>query len=63
MKFGVIEDINDPLKAGRVKVRIFGLHTDDTLLIPVESLPWAMCLCPIQSGSVSGIGISPTGIV
>jgi hypothetical protein len=63
MKFGVIEDINDPLESGRVKVRIFGLHTDDSALIPTESLPWAMCLCPIQSGSVSGIGISPTGIV
>jgi hypothetical protein len=63
MKFGVIEDINDPLKAGRVRVRIFGIHTDDTSLVPISSLPWAMCLCPIQSGSVSGIGISPTGIV
>lgn len=63
MKFGVIEDINDPLKAGRVRVRIFGLHTDDTNLIPINTLPWAMCLSPIQSGSISGIGVSPTGIV
>lgn len=63
MKFGVIEDINDPMESGRVRVRIFGLHTDDQNLIPTTSLPWAMCLSPIQSGSVSGIGISPTGIV
>ena len=25
--FGVVEDRNDPLKIGRVRVRLFGLHT------------------------------------
>lgn len=63
MKYGVVEDINDPIESGRVRVRIFGLHTDDTNLIPTESLPWAMCLNPVQSGSISGVGISPTGIL
>jgi hypothetical protein len=63
MRYGVVEDIKDPLEAGRIRVRIFGLHTDDTNLIPTDSLPWAMCLTPIQSASISGIGISPTGIL
>ena len=34
---GIIEDIDDPLKEGRVKVRIPYLHKE----IPVEHLPWA----------------------
>jgi hypothetical protein len=39
---GVIEDRNDPEKLGRCRVRVFGLHTDDTSLIPTEDLPWAI---------------------
>ena len=27
--FGVVEDRNDPLKLGRVRVRCYGWHTDD----------------------------------
>ena len=30
MWMGVVEDINDPIKLGRVKVRIFGWHTQST---------------------------------
>lgn len=60
---GVVEDINDPIKQGRVRVRCFGFHTADKTSIPTESLPWAICGQPTQSASMSGIGISPTGIV
>ena len=38
---GVVEDINDPLKLSRVKVRIAGVHTDQKSLLPTKSLPWA----------------------
>lgn len=38
---GVVEDRKDPLKAGRVRVRCFGYHTDDRQKIPTEDLPWA----------------------
>lgn len=31
----------DPLKLGRIRVRIFGLHTDDNELIKDTDLPWA----------------------
>ena len=27
--YGIVEDRNDPLKIGRVRVRIHGFHTDD----------------------------------
>lgn len=50
---GVIEDFNDPLKLGRVRVRIFGLHTDDMSLIPTESLPWAAVIQGVGTTSIS----------
>ena len=60
---GVVEDRNDPVELGRVRVRCFGWHTDDKSQIPTESLPWAVSVNGIQSASVSGIGNSPTGLV
>lgn len=39
--YGVVEDNNDPLKAGRIKVRIFGYHTDNLQELPTKDLPWA----------------------
>ena len=38
---GVVEDRHDPLYLGRVRVRVYGLHTDDKLLIPTPDLPWS----------------------
>lgn len=61
--FGVVEDIDDPLKLGRARVRIFGYHTDDKKAIPTVELPWAHPLQDIGSASISGIGKSPTGLV
>jgi hypothetical protein len=60
---GVVEDRIDPLQLGRVKVRIFGIHTDDTTKISTEDLPWANVMMPANSASISGVGISPTGLV
>ena len=60
---GVVEDRNDPIKMGRVRVRCFGWHTDDKTQIPTNSLPWAVVMNNTNSASVSGIGDSPTGIV
>jgi hypothetical protein len=58
---GVIEDNNDPEKAGRVRVRIFGIHTEKKLKnetegIPTEELPWAEPCMPLIEGSISGFG-------
>ena len=60
---GVVEDINDPLMMGRVRVRVFGLHTDDTNLIKTEDLPWAQVGKPTDSASISGIGTAPHGLL
>ena len=60
---GVVEDIYDPLKLGRVRVRVLGWHTDDKTEIPTDNLPWAHVAMPVTASSVSGKGWSPTGIL
>ena len=60
---GVVEDRNDPEKLGRCRVRIFGFHTDDIILLPTSDLPWALPLQSITSAATSGLGQTPVGIV
>jgi len=60
---GVVEDNNDPLKLGRVRVRCFEYHTHNKEDLPTEDLPWATLLMPATSSSVSGKGHSPTGLL
>lgn len=60
---GVVEDRNDPLQLGRLRVRILGLHTKDKTQIPTDSLPWAYVISPITSAAMGGIGITPLGPV
>ena len=60
---GVVEDRTDPMQIGRVRVRVHGVHTQDTTLIPTESLPWAIVSQDPTSASISGVGKSPTGIL
>lgn len=40
----VEERTGDPLKSGAVRVRIFGLHSDDENLVPISALPWAQVI-------------------
>lgn len=59
---GVVEDNDDPEKAGRCKIRIWGLHTSvkqktDIEGIPTDELPWSEPAHPIMEGSISGFGI------
>jgi len=61
--FGCVEDRDDPMRIGRVKIRILGYHTDDKEQLPTEDLPWAMPIMPANCASTSGIGWSPTGPV
>ena len=56
---GVVEDRNDPQKAGRVKVRCVGHHTENIQDIPTADLPWASVMMPVTAGGNSGIGFSP----
>ena len=60
---GVVEDRNDPLSVGRVRVRIYGLHTDDKSLIASSDLPWSDVLMPTTAPALSGLGMSPHGLV
>lgn len=59
---GVVEDVNDPLKIGRVKVRCFGFHNEDKAELQTEHLPWATVLQPTTSAAQNGYGSSPTGL-
>lgn len=61
--FGMVEDRADPLQLGRVRVRVHGFHTEDTALIPTETLPWAVVLMPVTSASLSGVGQAPVGLM
>ena len=53
---GVAVNNQDPLKIGRVQVRIRGVHTENTNDIPTSDLPWAQVLIPSTEGGISGIG-------
>lgn len=46
---GVVVDIADPLKRGRVRVKIFG-YMDDITQKQYESIPWAVPKMPLSSG-------------
>ena len=47
---GIIVDVNDPLKLDRVKVRVWGIHTSDTVAISNNDLPWASVCLPVTEG-------------
>ena len=60
---GIVEDIRDPLKAGRVRVRIFGIHSPFTDELPTTDLPWSQVIMPVTSASLSGEGDTPQLLV
>lgn len=60
---GVVEDRNDPEKLGRVRVRIYGYHSDDKEEIKTEDLMWCPVVGSTTSASFGGIGHSPTGLI
>ena len=60
---GVVEDRNDPQKAGRIRVRALGHHTSNTTILPTSDLPWATTMLPSTAAGISGLGQSATGLV
>ena len=60
---GVVEDRNDPLKTGRVRVRIAGVHTSNKILLPTADLPWSLVVLPSTASGISGVGQSPLGLL
>ena len=59
---GRVEDVLDPKKAGRVRVRCEGYHADKSKL-PTEQLPWALISSGVMSASLDGVGESPHGML
>ena len=55
---GFVTNLEDEDKLGQVQIRIPVTHDD----LNDDELPYAMMINPIQSSSLNGVGISPTGI-
>ena len=53
---GSVISINDPLELGRIRVRIYGIHSDNKTDIPDRDLPWAQVVTPITEGGTKGYG-------
>ena len=60
---GVVEDRDDPDKAGRVRVRCLGYHTDDLSKIATTDLPWSTVMMPTTTPSMHGLGETPHFLV
>jgi hypothetical protein len=58
--FGVVEDVDDPLQVGRVRVRPYNFYTTNSTLLPTDDLPWAHVVMPNTSASFNEKGSSPT---
>lgn len=58
---GVVEDREDPLQLGRVRVRPFNF-SGDNVHTQTTDLHWATMLMPVTSASLGYVGLSPTGI-
>ena len=54
MHFGIVKDIKDPKKIGRVKVKVFDLHDS----INVSDLAWSQVLMPANVPARLGVGAS-----
>lgn len=65
---GVVEDRFDPLELGRVRVRVYGIHTSQKVKseqegIPTDELLWMTVATPTTSARTSGIGDAPLGLL
>lgn len=60
--FGVVENVNDPLKNGRYQVRVFGYNSTSKGMLPTENLKWFHSAVSNSGGSQS-VGQSPTGYI
>lgn len=55
---GIVENRFDPLRIGRVQVRVLGIHTDNLQQLPEADLHWMQVMMPVTSASNSGVGES-----
>lgn len=59
---GVVEDRDDPLKLGRVRVRIYNVHSSKQSRVATTDLPWATAMSPITGAPYNKVGQAPVGI-
>jgi len=59
--FGKIEDVDDPLQLGRVRVRPFNLYTEEQGRVATENLPWAVAINSITNPGHNNVGTSSVG--
>lgn len=59
---GIVEENIDPLKLGRLRIRVLGIHTENKAqvgtpnqLLLTEELPWAIPAYPISNSNIDGI--------
>lgn len=57
--FGIVENIQDPLKSGRVQVRVYPFYKD----FAVKDLPWAYVERSTDFGPTAGRGINQHNLV
>jgi hypothetical protein len=58
---GKVEDRSDPLQIGRLRIRVFSLHTEELV---TSKLPWFLPAYPVtasQNGSIGDSGIPELG--
>ena len=48
---GVVEDRQDPLKLGRVRIRCVGWHAENKMLLPTDMLPWSIPMLPLNNSN------------
>lgn len=47
---GIVESVNDPMRAGRVRVRVYGVYDN----LPTNAIPWAERTDPLYMNSGGG---------
>jgi hypothetical protein len=56
--WGFVEDVKDPEKLGRVRVRVVSYHSENKSELPTAQLKWFMCVVN-NSESQEGVGTNP----
>lgn len=59
---GVVEDRDDPLKLGRLKVRIYNIHSPKQSRTSTDELSWATVMTTVNGANYNNIGQAPVGI-
>ena len=54
--YGIVEDRNDPLEIGRVRVRVHGLHPHQKDRLSTADLAWSNVIMPVTTAGLGGLG-------